>query len=139
MWRPMALATAVSLAAIPLYAALGPRLGATGLALAGTLAISASAGVTLAAARRWHGAPALGALLGGALRTLGAAAPAAVAAHFAAAEVALRTGSGTLAAALALGAGGLAFAAVGLPLVWSLGDAPTRDALRRVARRLRRR
>ena len=137
MWRPMALATVVSLAALPLYAALGPRLGGTGLALAGTLSISASALVTLGFARRWHGAPALGALVGTGLRTLGAAAPAAGVAYVAAGYVAARGGSGTLAAALALAAGGLAFAAVGLPLAWRLGDAATRDALAGLARRLR--
>jgi putative peptidoglycan lipid II flippase len=139
MWRPMGLATAVSLAALPLYAALGPRLGATGLALAGTLSISASALVTLCFARRWHGAPAPGALAASGLRTLAAAAPAAFVAGLAARALAERTGGGTLAAAAALAAGGLAFAAVGLPLAFRLGDAPTRDALRAIARRLSRR
>ena len=137
MWRPMGLATAVSLAAIPLYAELGPRLGASGLALAGTLSISASALVTLGFARRWHGSPALGALLRTALRTAVAALPAALAADLVAGEVAVRAGSGTLAAALALGAGGLAFAAVALPLAWRFGDAALRDALAGKARRLR--
>jgi len=139
MWRPMALSTAVSLGALPLYAALGPHLGATGLALAGTLSISLSALVTLGFARRWHGAPALGALLGTGMRTLAAAAPAAAAGFFAAEQAAARAGAGTLAAALALAAGGLAFAAIGLPLAYQLGDAPTREALLRIARRLRRR
>jgi len=139
MWRPMLLATAVSLAAIPVYLALGARLGGTGLALAGTLSISVSALVTLGFARGWHGAPALGPLLRTGLRALAAAAPAAWAAHFAAEEVAARAGSGTLAAALALAAGGLAFAAVGGPLAWRFGDAATREAFAALVRRLRRR
>ncbi len=139
MWRPMGLATVVSLGAIPAYAALGRSLGGTGLALAGTLSITASALVILGFARRWHGAPSLRALLGTALRALAAAAPAAWAARWAAEASAARAGAGTLAAALALAAGGLAFAAVALPLAWRLGDAPTRDALAAVARRLRRR
>jgi hypothetical protein len=134
----MGLATAVSLAALPLYAALGPRLGATGLALAGTLSISVGALVTLAFARRWHGAPALGALLRTGLRTLAAAVPAAWLAQVAASHVAARSGAGMLGATLALGAGGLAFAAIALPLAWRLGDANTRDALGGLARRLRR-
>jgi putative peptidoglycan lipid II flippase len=139
MWRPMLLATAVSLAALPLYAALGPRLGASGLALAGTLSISLSALVTLVFARHWHGAPGLVALLGTFLRTLAAAAPAAWAAQLAAERVAARVGAGTAASVLALAASGLAFAAVGLPLAWRIGDASTREALAAVARRLRRR
>jgi putative peptidoglycan lipid II flippase len=139
MWRPMLLATAVSLAALPLYAVLGPRLGAGGLALAGTLSISLSALVTVGFARRWHGAPALGGLLGTFLRTLAAAVPAAGLAQLAAGRVAAQAGAGTLGSLLALAAGGLAFAAVALPLVWRLGDASTRDALAAIARRLRRR
>lgn len=139
MWRPMLLATVVSLAALPLYAALGPRLGATGLALAGTLSISLSALVTVAFARRWHGAPGLGALFGTFLRTLAAAAPAASAAWLASERVATHAGAGTLGSVLALAAAGLVFAALGLPLVWGLGDASTRDALAGLARRLRRR
>ena len=137
MWRPMLLATAVSLAALPLYAALGPRLGATGLALAGTLAITASALVTLAFARRWHGAPALRVLAGTFLRTLAAAAPAAWLGEAVAERAAAYAGAGTLGAALALSAGGLAFAAVAFPLAWRLGDASTRDALASGLRRLR--
>jgi putative peptidoglycan lipid II flippase len=136
MWRPMALATVVSLAALPLYMLLGPRLGGTGLALAGALSVSASALVTVAFARHWHGAPSLRALLGSGLRTLAAAAPAAWLAEWVAS---LLAGSGMRAATLALAAGGLAFASVALPLAFWLGDAPTRDALRSVARRLRRR
>jgi putative peptidoglycan lipid II flippase len=139
MWRPMALATLVSLAVLPLYAALGPRLGATGLALAGTFSISLSALVTLGFARRWHGAPGLSALLRTGLRTFAAAAPAAWLAGLVAEHVAARTGAGTLGAALAVGAGGLVFGAVALPLAWRLGDAATRNALTALARRLRRR
>jgi putative peptidoglycan lipid II flippase len=139
MWRPMLLGSVVTLAAIPLYVALGPRLGASGLALAGTLAISANALATLALARRLHGAPAFGALLGTTLRTLAAALPAGVAAWAAAEAIAARSGQGALAAAAALAGGGAAFLALALPLALWLGDAPTRDALRAIARRLPRR
>lgn len=158
MWRPMLLATAVSLAALPLYLYLPnptlpeswlewlsqqglevrlPQLGGTGLALAGTLAISASALVTLAFARRWHGAPALRVLVGTFLRTLAAAAPAAWLGEAVAERAAAYAGAGTLGAALALSAGGLAFAAVAFPLAWRLGDATTREALASGLRRLR--
>jgi len=139
MWRPMGLGTLVSLAALPLYARLGPEFGATGLALAGTLSISASALVMVAFARGWHGAPALGALAATGLRALVAVAPAAFAGERAAALVAERLGEGALGAAAALGLGGLTFAAIGLPLAWALGDAATRDALRWVGRRVLRR
>jgi len=135
MWRPMGLGTVVSLAAIPLYAWLGPRLGASGLALAGALAISGNAFATLVLARRWHGAPALLPLAGTLLRALAAAAPASGAALLAARAVAPLAPPGTLGAAVACAVGGVAFAALGLPLAFALGDAPTQEALRALARR----
>jgi hypothetical protein len=58
---------------------------------------------------------------------------------WAAARVAPLAPDGTPGALLECAAGGIAFGAVGLPLAFWLGDAPTRDALRRVVRRLRRR
>jgi putative peptidoglycan lipid II flippase len=139
MWSPMWIGTGVAVAAIPVYLWLGHTLGIAGLALAGGAAISANALATLWLARVRHGAPALIPLAATLGRSLAAAAPAAAAAFFAARAVAPLAPGGTPGALLECSAGGLAFAAVGLPLAFWLGDAPTRDALRRVARRLRRR
>ena len=75
------------LCAVPLYWAFGARFGAAGLAASGALAISANALATLALARRLHGAPHLGVLVGSALRALGIAGVAAFAAHAVAARV----------------------------------------------------
>ena len=139
MWRPMWIGTAVALAAIPVYLWLGRALGITGLALAGGAAISANALVTLGLARALHGAPALLPLAATLLRSAAAAAPAAAAALFAARALAPVAPAGTPGALLECLAGGLGFVALGAPLAFWLGDAPTRDALRRVARRLSRR
>lgn len=62
-WRPMLLGTGVALGAAPLYMALGPRLGAEGLAVAGVIGMNATALLTLGWARRLHGAPRLRPLL----------------------------------------------------------------------------
>jgi len=58
-WRPMLLGTAVAIAAIPLYLALGPRYGAPGLAAAGVMGMSVNAVLTLWLLRRVHGGPRL--------------------------------------------------------------------------------
>jgi len=139
MWSPMWVGTGVALAAIPVYLWLGHVLGIAGLALAGGAAISANALATLWLARVRHGAPALVPLAVTLVRSLAGAAPAAAAALVAARAVAPLAPGGTPGALLECAAGGIAFAAVGLPLAYWLGDAPTRAALRRVARRLRRR
>jgi putative peptidoglycan lipid II flippase len=139
MWSPMWVGTGVALAAIPVYLALAHALGIAGLALAGGAAISANALATLWLARARHGAPALLPLAATLVRSLAAAAPAAAAAHLAAQAAARVLPGGTPGALLECAAGGLAFGAVGLPLAFWLGDAPMRDALRRVARCLRRR
>jgi putative peptidoglycan lipid II flippase len=139
MWSPMWIGTAVALGAIPVYLALAHALGIAGLALAGGGAITANAVATLWLARVRHGAPALLPLASTLLRSLLGAAPAAAAAWLAARAASPRLPHGTAGALLECVLGGLAFAALALPLAWLLGDAPTRDVLRSIARRVRRR
>jgi putative peptidoglycan lipid II flippase len=127
MWRPMLLSTAVALAAVPLYLALGPRFGAEGIAAAGVLGMSANAALTLLLLRRAHGGPALRPLAGGLLRAALVAALAGLAAERAAGVADAALGS--------LVAGGLAFSAVAIPGLWLAGD----EALREVSSRLVRR
>jgi putative peptidoglycan lipid II flippase len=129
-WRPMLLGSATALLAFPLYVALGRAAAATGLATAGVIAINANALATLLLARRLHGAPPLGALANTLLRAAAAALPAALAA-----EWVQRGAPGFAGAARDLASAALAFAGVGLPLAWLLGDAALRDALRRLVRR----
>ncbi len=136
MWRPMLLGSVFVVLAWPLYAALGRAYGTSGLALAGALAISANALVTVVAARLLHGAPRLLPLLGTFLRTLLCALPAAALAWLVSDIAVVRVGLvGFAAAAFELVLGGAVYAAVALPLALGLGDAPTRDALRRALRR----
>jgi putative peptidoglycan lipid II flippase len=133
-WRPMLIGSAVALAAIPLYLALGKRFGAPGIAAAGVIGMTTNALVTLAFARRLHGAPLLGALGVGALRGLAIAAFAGVSARMAALTVAEAHGA---VVQLALGGGVfLVLVAIALPL---FGDAETRSALARLTRRITRR
>lgn len=136
-WRPMLLGTAVAGAAVPVYLALGPRFGAPGLAGAAAVAVSANALATLLYARGRHGAPALAPVLGSGARALAGALPAALAAHLAAAYAAESAIPGG--AFLELAAGVAAFGAVAGLGVLAVGDAPLRDTLRRMARRLLRR
>ena len=133
-WRPMLLGTAVTLGAIPVYLELGPRLGAAGLAAAGVLAMIANTLGTLLLARRLHGAPGLLRLGASGARVVLIAGLAAVAG-----SLALRGGEGLAGALFDLAVGGGAFGATALALVFVIGDAPLRDALRRLARRLARR
>ncbi len=130
-WRPMLLGSAITLAAIPLYWIFGRSYGAVGLASAGVIAMTTSAVLTLALARRLHRGPSITALLTTGGRTALVAVSAAGAAAWAQ-SVGQGAGEGKLAAILALVFGGLAFVAVtalGLVLV---GDAPIKDALRRI-------
>ncbi len=129
-WRPMLLSTAVALAAIPLYLALGERLGPSGLALAGALAMSTNALLTLGLARRLHGSPPLGRLLATGTRAALVAAAAA-----AAAQLVQRPPGDAPRALLNLTLGAAAFGAIGLAGVWAVGDAVMRDGVRRVLRR----
>jgi putative peptidoglycan lipid II flippase len=127
-WRPMLLATAVALLAIPLYLALGPRFGAEGLAAAGAIAMTGNAILTLLYARRLHGAPDLAALAGTALRALVIAVAAAFAASLA--VEALTSGAVAL---LQLAVGGVAFAITALLGARLIGDPPIRQAVARLA------
>jgi len=127
-WRPMLLATAVALLAIPLYLALGPRFGAEGLAAAGVIAMTGNALLTLLYARRLHGAPDLGALAATAGRALVIAAAAAFAA-----ALAVETGAKGVAPLLQLVVGGAAFAITALLGARLIGDPPIREAIARAA------
>jgi putative peptidoglycan lipid II flippase len=128
-WRPMLLATAIALAAIPLYVALGPRFGASGLAAAGALAMNVNALLTLLYARHLHRAPDLRALAESALRAFAIAIAAAVAAALCV-DAAL-DGAAPL-AQLALG--GTLFGAAALGGARLIGDPPIRSALARALR-----
>jgi putative peptidoglycan lipid II flippase len=130
-WRPMLLGTVVSLGAVPLYLAMGPRYGGAGLAAAGVLAMAVNALATLLLARRLHGGPALAPLAASLARGIGIALLAALPA------AALLRGGETMAGALRdLVAGGAVYGSISLALVFLLGDAPLRDAVRRLTRRL---
>lgn len=137
MWRPMLLGSAIAVVAIPLYQTLGARFGASGLAGAGAIAMSANAYATLVWLRLRHGGPKLGIGISALLRAVPPAALAAAAAAFASAQ--LRE----LGAPLQLAAGAAVFAGVALPAVLlGAGDPQLREAvlqlLRGIARRLRR-
>ena len=129
-WRPMLLGTIVAAAAIPMYLVFGRRFGVLGLAAAGVVGMSVNAVATVAVARWLHGAPDVTSLLGSAAR---AAVIAMVAAVLAAQ---LPHGTTLHAALLQLGAGGAVFIAVISVGVFTIGDQPVRDALRRLLRRI---
>ena len=129
MWRPMLLGTAVALIAVPIYLALARRLGAEGIAAAGVLAMSGNALLLLGMLRRVHGGPALGPLLGTLARALVLAGLCGTAAVVTAGAWASPLGR--------LAAGATAFAIVAIPGIWLLGDEAMREALTRLARRLR--
>jgi len=130
MWRAMALGTALVVAAIPLYALLRDARGAVGLALAGAIAMSVNALVTLGWARARFGGPRLLPLGGAFLRALAIAAPAALTARALAPR-----GSGQLAALLEVAVGGAAFAVLAGAGVLLFGDEATRASLRGALRR----
>jgi len=127
-WRPMLLATAVALLAVPLYLALGSRFDAEGLAAAGAIAITCNALLTLLYARRLHGAPRLVPLANTALRALLIAALAALAA-----ALAIETWMTGAASLLQLAVGGVAFAITALLGARLIGDPPIREAVARLA------
>jgi putative peptidoglycan lipid II flippase len=129
-WRPMLLGSALALAAVPLYLALGPRFGGPGLAAAGALAMSVAAAATLALLRQRHGGPALLPLAAAFARALAVAAPAAGAAAWLAARPGRPAG--------ALLGGAALFVLIAVPGIWLAGDEATREVLRRLFRRLRR-
>ena len=124
MWRPMLLGTGVALLALPLYFGLGQRLGAPGLAWAGTLAISLNALATLVWARTRFGAPELGRLAEAALRSGSVALVAAVAGGMAAAQLPKALG-----AFGQLGVGGTVYAATALLLGKLVGEAAVTEVI----------
>jgi putative peptidoglycan lipid II flippase len=139
MWRPMLLGTSFVAVAYPLYATLGEERGAAGLALAGALSITLNAIATLVLARRLHGAPRLLPLLATLGRSLASSLPAAGIAWLVADIAGTRSGRGvTPRALIELAVGGATYAGLALPLLYALGDEPTREVLGRVTRRLRR-
>lgn len=130
MWRPMGLATLIALLAVPLYMALAERFGAEGLVVAGGLAISLNALLTLAWARLRFGGPDLAPLASTGLRALGAGGIAGLVA----AQVLGWFSGGGLPGLLVAGA---TFGGVVVAAGWGLGDDVIRDALRGAATRLR--
>lgn len=133
-WRPMLLGTAVAIASIPLYLALGRRDGVRGLALAPAIGMTVGALATLAWARRLHGAPALGRLLATTARAALIAVPAAALVRWL-----FGAPPGSTPAALAAASLGTAlFGALSAGGIAVFGDEPTRDLLRLLQRRLAR-
>jgi len=132
-WRPMLLGSVVVVLALPFYLWLSRVRGAEGIALASVLSMTTNALLVLGWARWRFGGPALTPLLGSALRAGAVAVVAAVAAGW------VQAGGLSKAAALVdLALGGAVFAAVALAGVFTVGDAPTRQAVRRILARLRR-
>ncbi len=134
-WRPMLLGTAIALAAIPLYLALGRAAGVRGLAVAAVIGMSANAIGTLLWARHLHGAPALGALLATVGRVALCALPGAAIVAWALPGAA----PDEWAAGAELLIGGAAYGILLAAGTWLAGDPVLRDALGRLRRRLQRR
>jgi putative peptidoglycan lipid II flippase len=134
MWRPTLLGTAVAIAAVVVYAELGARFGAPGLAAAGAIGMSVNGLATLWLGRLLHGGPPLGALANSGARGLVVAA----AAGGAAALVPAPEIDGWAGHTLHLLLAGAAFAGVALAATFTVGDPPLRAAVARVLRRLRR-
>jgi putative peptidoglycan lipid II flippase len=132
-WRPMLLASVVVLAAIPLYRTFGARFGAGGLALAGVVAMTTNALLTLVLARVLHGTPRLSALAGTALRAIAISVLASSCATW---TLLARAAQPSPAADLLIGGG--VFGVVAVAGVLAIGDAPMRGAVLALLRRLRR-
>jgi putative peptidoglycan lipid II flippase len=132
-WRPMLLASVVVLAAIPLYRAFGARFGAGGLALAGVVAMTCNAFLTLLLARVLHGAPGLLALASTALRAIAISLVASLCATWTLLARAAHPNP-----ALDLLIGGAVFGVVAVAGVLAIGDTAMRGAVRSVLQRLRR-
>jgi hypothetical protein len=130
MW----LGTVIASLAVLLYFWLGQQHGAPGLAAAGAIGMSINAGATLLLLRALHGGPSLDAIARTGAR--------AVAIALAAGVVAMLVpslGSGAIGAVMQLVVGGAVFGGVALVGVRMIGDAPQREAVGAVTRRLRRR
>ena len=133
-WRPMILGTLVALAAIPLYLSLTHSRGATGIALAGVLAMTVNALATLVWASHRFAGPSLGPLLATGVRAVGIALLAGLAAGFAQPQMA----TGWEGALLDLAVGGVVFSAVAASVGWLWGDEIMRGGLAALAGRVRR-
>jgi putative peptidoglycan lipid II flippase len=131
-WRPMLLGTAVALAAIPLYLALGNRLGAIGLAAAPAIAMSVNALATLLLARWLHGGPHMTPLASTTARAVVVAALAVLVARLLVDPTAAKA---TAHVANLLRATPV-FIALTVAGTWLFGDAAMRLALAQVGRRL---
>lgn len=130
-WRPMLLGTAISLLAVPLYWDLGRRFGASGLAWAGVVGMSATTLATLVFARRLHGGPPLLPLAATLLR----AAAVAIVAALAASQARL-DGAGWTGAVVDVALGGIVYAGVAALGIATLGDAALRGTALRLVRRI---
>jgi putative peptidoglycan lipid II flippase len=133
-WAPMWLGSAIAIGAAGLYWTLGQRSGATGLAVAGAIAMNVNAIATLGLLRVRHGGPSLVAVADTTARAAGIG----LVAGFAAAMLP-PLGAGKVGAAIDLAAGGGLFAAVAFVGVRLVGDPPLRNAMSAIARRLARR
>jgi len=127
-WRPMVLGTVVALAAIPLYLAFGRRFGVLGLAAAGVIGMSSNAVATLVLARWLHGAPDLACLLATSVRAAAVTVPAVVLTRI----VNGGASQDTRGALFQLVSGSLVFGALVTAGVFTVGDQPMRQALRRL-------
>ena len=132
MWRAMLIGTALALAALPIYALGTQRWGAPGLAIAGVVAISANAGVTLGWARVRFGGPALRPLASTVLRALLIAGVGGAVAYLWA-----PASPGFQGALLELSVGGGLYAAVSGAGLLLLGDRDSKQALKRLLARLK--
>jgi len=133
MWRAMTLSTIVALSVFPLYAWGARAEGLRGLAMASALAISLNAGITLGWLRVRTGAPNLLLLA----ETLGRTALVTSLAAGGASCLLHWLGDRVEAPIVALLLGGSLYALATIMGIALLGDAPLRDALAAVVRRLR--
>jgi putative peptidoglycan lipid II flippase len=134
-WQPMWLGSAIALLAAGLYWTMGQRYGATGLAVAGVIAMVTNAIATLILLRARYAGPGLGAIAGTTARAVLIAAVGAIAA----AALPTADARGALGAFAHLALAGGVFALVALAGVQLVGDAPMRGAVRLIARRVLRR
>lgn len=134
MWRPMLLGTAVALSAVPLYLGLGRAQGAAGLALAGAIAMTVNAVITVAWVRLRHGGPPVGVLATAGVRAVPVALIGAVAA-WAVQDFWGRTGPALVQLAIAAAA----FGGAGLAAIFAVGDETLRGLLRAASSRVARR
>ncbi len=133
-WRPMWLGTVIAALAVVLYFWLGNQYGARGLAAAGAIGMSINAGGTLFLLRALHGGPSLDALARTGTRAVAIAGVSGTVAF-----VIPPFGTGLVGALLDLAVGGAVFGGLALLGIQAVGDAPQREAVAAVLRRLMRR